>query len=274
MDHFAALFRHFTPTAQAFFSGQLCTVVSFNDPEYRGHLHIFRGGQLKVTRPDQAPLILTKPAILLMPGYSVHRFEPDPEIGADLICATIQIGGGQGNPIALGLPAMLVLPIDTASGITPTLELMVAEAFADLDGRQVALDRLFEYLIVLIIRHVIDEGYVTGGVLAALGDDRLARSVTAIHDNPARYWTLEDLADQAGMSRTAYARHFRGIAGSTPMEYLTRWRMTIAQTMLRKGKPIKAIASAVGYDSPAALSRTFAKTIGASPRAWLEAERR
>jgi AraC-like DNA-binding protein len=274
MDHFAALFRHFTPTAQAFFSGQLCTLVSFDDPEGKGHLHIFRGGRLTVTRPGQAPLILTKPAILLMPGHSVHAFDPDPEIGADLICATIQIGGGQGNPIALGLPALLVMPLDTAAPLAPTLELMVGEAFADLDGRQVALDRLFEYLIVLIIRHVIDQGYVTGGVLAALGDDRLARSVTAIHDNPGRLWTLDDLAEQAGMSRTAYARHFRMIAGSTPMEYLTRWRMTIAQTMLRKGRPIKAIASAVGYESPAALSRTFAKTIGASPRAWLEGEAR
>ena len=273
MDHFEALFRHFTPTAQAFFSGNLCTLVAFDDPEAMGFLHIFRGGRLSVTRAGQPPLHLTEPAILLMPRHLAHGFVPDPVIGADLICATIQIGGRRGNPIALGMPDLLVIPFDRVATISPTLDLMVGEAFATLDGRQVALDRLFEYLIVQTIRHVIGEGLVSGGVLAALGDPRLARAITAMHDRPERLWTLDDLAEVAGMSRTAFARRFREIAGSSPMDYLTRWRITIAQNMLRKGASMKAIASAVGYDSPAALSRTFAKISGLSPRQWLDGQR-
>lgn len=273
MDHFAALFRHFTPTARAFFSGKLCTLVAFDDPDGMGHLHILRSGRLTVTCAGQPPLILTEPAVLLMPRHLAHSFMPDPVIGADLICATIQIGGGKGNPIALGLPDLLVIPFDRVPMIAPTLDLMVGEAFSVHDGRQVVLDRLFEYLIVQTIRHVIGEGLVTVGVLAALGDPRLARALTAMHDKPQNVWTLEGLADVAGMSRTAFARHFRSITGSTPMEYLTRWRMTIAQNLLRKGSSVKAVASVVGYDSPAALSRTFAKITGASPRQWLDAER-
>jgi AraC-like DNA-binding protein len=273
MDHFEALFRHFTPTAQAFFSGNLCTLVAFDDPEAMGFLHIFRGGRLTVTRTGQDPLELTEPAILLMPRHLAHGFVPDPVIGADLICATIQIGGRRGNPIALGMPDLLVIPFDRVATISPTLDLMVGEAFATLDGRQVALDRLFEYLIVQTIRHVIDQGLVSGGVLAALGDPRLARAITAMHDRPDRLWTLDDLAEVAGMSRTAFARRFREIAGSSPMDYLTRWRITIAQNMLRKGASMKAIASAVGYDSPAALIRTFAKISGLSPRQWLDGQR-
>lgn len=273
MDHFEALFRHFTPTAQAFFSGNLCTLVAFDDPDQKGHLHIFRGGKLTVTRPGKSPLELNEPAILLMPRHSAHSFIPDPVIGADLICATIQIGGRQGNPIALGMPGLLVIPLDQVASLSPTLDLMVGEAFANHDGRQVALDRLFEYLIVQTIRHVIDEGLVSGGVLAALGDPRLARAITAMHDRPDRLWKLDDLVEVAGMSRTAFARHFRAIAGSSPMDYLTRWRMTIAQNMLRKGESIKVVAAAIGYDSPAALSRTFAKINGASPRHWLDAQR-
>jgi AraC-like DNA-binding protein len=269
MDHFEALFRHFTPTAQAFFSGNLCTLIAFDDPDGMGHLHILRGGRLTVTRAGRSPLELSEPAIVLMPRHLAHGFVPDPDIGADLICATIQIGGRQGNPIALGMPDLLVVPLGRIATIAPTLDLMVGEAFAALDGRQVALDRLFEYLIVQIIRHLIGEGLVSGGVLAALGDPRLARAVTAMHDKPEKLWTLDDLAEVAGMSRTAFARQFRMTAGSTPMDYLTRWRMTIAQNMLRKGTSIKAVASAVGYDSPAALSRTFTKTCGASPRHWL-----
>jgi transcriptional regulator GlxA family with amidase domain len=138
-----------------------------------------------------------------------------------------------------------------------------------MDGRQIALDRLFEYLIVQLIRHIIDEGLVTSGVLAALVDPRLARAVTAMHDAPERMWTLDDLAEVAGMSRTQFARHFRSVTGATPMDYLTLWRMTMTQNLLRRGKSIKAVASAVGYDSPAALTRTFGKVIGTSPREWL-----
>ena len=70
------------------------------------------------------------------------------------------------------------------------------------------------------------------------------------------------------MSRTRFAALFRSVVGTTPIDYLARWRMMIAQKMLRQGKSIKAVASAVGYESPAALSRSFAKIIGVSPRAW------
>lgn len=272
MDHFNALFGHFTPTARAFFSGNLCTVFAFDNPEGLGYLHILKGGRLRVSGAGHAMLEVVEPSLLLLPRHSPHSFDPDPARGADLVCATIQIGGGQGNPIALGLPELIVIPFSQTAMIAPTLDLLLGEAFAERDGRQVALDRLFEYLIVQVIRHIIDEGIVTSGVLAALADPRLARAVTAMHDKPERLWTLDDLAEVAGMSRSVFARAFRTTAGSTPMEYLTRWRMTMAQTLLRKGKSIKAVASAVGYESPAALTRTFSKIVGTSPRQWLGAQ--
>jgi AraC-like DNA-binding protein len=274
MDHFAALFGHFTPTARAFFSGNLCSSIGFENPEGLGYLHILKGGRLRVSGTGQLPLDVVEPSLLLLPRNSPHSFDPDPVGGADLVCATIQIGGGHGNPIALGLPELIIIPFSQTVMIAPTLDLLLGEAFTEHDGRQVALDRLFEYLIVQVIRHIINEGMVTSGVLAALADPRLARAVTAMHDTPARLWTLDDLADVAGMSRTVFARQFRTTAGSTPMEYLTRWRMTIAQNLLRKGKSIKAVASVVGYESPAAMTRTFAKTVGVSPRQWLSTQSR
>lgn len=270
MDHFAALFGHFTPTARAFFSGQLCTLADFGDEAESGYLHILRGGKLRILRHGADAIALDRPSVILLPRHAPHQFEPDPDVGADLICATIQIGGRRGNPIALGLPELMVIPLDSVATIGPTLDLLLAEAFAAQDGRQVALDRLFEYLIVQIIRHIIGEGLVTGGVLAALADPRLARAVTAMHDKPGHGWTLDDLAEVAGMSRTRFASHFRDVTGSTPMDYLTRWRMTIAQNLLRKGQSIKAVAVAVGYDSPAALTRTFGKVVGRSPRDWMK----
>ncbi len=270
MDSFPALFKYFTPSAQAFFSGNLRNLVDFNnDDDEMGHLHIFQGGQLTVTCNDREPLQLTQPAMLVMPRNLSHRFIPDPIKGADMICAKIKLGSGDNNPFMLGLPDILIIPFDQAGAVAPTLDLMVAEAFAAHYGRQIALDRLFEYLILQIIRHVIDKGLVSSGLLNALAEPRLARVINVIYEKPEQLWTLDDLAALAGMSRNAFARHFRAILGTTPMAYLTRWRMAIVQNILRKGGTIKSATSAVGYDSAAALSRSFTKIIGASPRQWL-----
>ena len=268
MDQFDALFGQFTPTARAFFAGNLCQAIGFENPDGLGYLHILKGGQLRVSGVGHDAIDIAEPSILLLPRNAPHAFEFDVDRGADLICATIQIGGGRGNPVAAGLPDMMVIRLADIANLAPTLDLLLDEAFAARDGRQVALDRLFEYIFVQLLRHIIERGTVSSGVLAGLADPRLARAITAMHEAPAQAWSLDDLADQAGMSRTRFAAHFRGVTGTTAVDYLTRWRMTVAQNLMRRGKPIKSVATAVGYDSPAALSRAFAKVVGTSPRRW------
>ena len=83
---------------------------------------------------------------------------------------------------------------------------------------------------------------------------------------PKKSWTLDDLADIAGMSRTRFAEHFRTRIGQTPVEYLTVWRMTVASQLLAKGKPVKSVAAQVGYQSAAAFSRVFSRVTGKAPR--------
>ncbi|MBX9646637.1 MAG: AraC family transcriptional regulator [Xanthobacteraceae bacterium] len=268
MDHFQALFDRFAPRAQAFFAGRLCDATGFDNDAGRGYLHVLRQGRLRVSRDGHDDLDLDQPTIILMPRRASHGFTPD-AAGADLVCATIDMGGNAGNPIALALPDILALPLDKMTTLGPTIDLLLDEGFAERDGRQVALDRLFEYLLVQVIRHIVGSSHVSTGMLAALTNPALARAISAMHAEPSHGWTLDDLADLAGMSRTNFARTFRDAVGVTPIDYLTRWRMTVAQTLLRDDLPIKKIASMVGYDSPAALSRTFTRVIGVSPRAWL-----
>ena len=268
MDHFLALFNQVTPTARAFFSGNLCRLTDFDDPDRLGYLHILRAGTLRVDRPGVASVTLSEPSLLFAPRHAPHSFVPDGESGVDLVCATVELGGNQGSPVAQSLPAMMIVPIAHVETMAPTLDLLMREAFDARDGRQFALDRLFEYLIVQLLRYAVAVGQVEGGVLAGLADPRLARALTALHDAPGKPWTLDNLADVAGMSRTRFAALFRAVVGTTPIDYLAHWRMMIAQSMLRQGKSVKAVAAAVGYDSPAALSRSFARIVGVSPRAW------
>ena len=271
MDQFDALFGQFTPTARAFFAGNLCQAIGFENPDGLGYLHILKGGRLRVSGAGQDAIDIDEPSVLVLPRNAPHAFEVDVDRGADLVCATIQIGGGLGNPVAAGLPDLMVIRLADIANLAPTLDLLLDEAFAARDGRQVALDRLFEYVFVQLLRHIIASGAVTSGVLAWLADPRLARAITAMHEGPGRAWSLEDLAERAGMSRTRFAAHFRSVTGPTAVDYLTSWRMTVAQNLIRRGKQIKSVATAVGYDSPAALSRAFAKVVGESPRQWAAA---
>ena len=263
MDPFAALFAHVTPTARTFFTGNLCQTLQFTDT---GHLHLLKVGGLTVTQTGWADLELREPTLLFYPRERVHTFVVDPERGADLVCATVELGGVEGNPIGQGLPECVVLPLAAHPALAPVCDLLVGEAFSAGGGRQTALDRLFDYLLILIVRHVVENGAVSTGVLAGLADQRLAKALTAMHEAPKKSWRLEELADIAGMSRTRFAEHFRKLVGRTPIEYLTVWRMTIARQLLGKGKPVKSVAEQVGYDSAAAFSRVFSRVTGQPPR--------
>jgi transcriptional regulator GlxA family with amidase domain len=114
---------------------------------------------------------------------------------------------------------------------------------------------------------------VDSGVLLGLSDPRLSKAIGAMHEHPEISWSLEQLAQQAGMSRARFAAHFRKVVGITPFDYLTNWRLGIAQTMLRKGNSLKLIATAVGYTNATALTRVFTKRLGTSPSDWLRAQR-
>jgi AraC-like DNA-binding protein len=104
------------------------------------------------------------------------------------------------------------------------------------------------------------------GWFRALADPRLARAIGAIHADPARRWTVADLAALAGMSRTVFAVRFRGIVGQTPVDYLAGWRMRLAADRLqRTGESVANIGFSVGYESEAAFSTAFRRLTGHTP---------
>lgn len=112
------------------------------------------------------------------------------------------------------------------------------------------------------------------GWLAGLRDPAVARVLGLFHDDPARGWTLTELAQAAGLSRAVLADRFAHFVGVPPMQYLTLWRMQIAaRLMADRGLKIAAVAHEVGYDSEAAFSRAFKRTTGVSPAQWREVVR-
>jgi transcriptional regulator GlxA family with amidase domain len=177
------------------------------------------------------------------------------------------------NPLTASFPEPFVIPLDALPELAPTLQLLFSESSSDLPGRQTALDRLFEYVLVLLFRSAMNMRLVDSGVLLGLGDPRLSKAIEVMHKHPETSWSLEQLAQHAGMSRARFAAHFRKVVGVTPFDYLTDWRLGIAQTMLRKGNSLKLIATAVGYTNATALTRVFTQRLGTSPTEWLRAQR-
>jgi AraC-like DNA-binding protein len=97
----------------------------------------------------------------------------------------------------------------------------------------------------------------------------MAAGIVMAHANPARYWTLQELAERAGMSRSSFAQRFKETVGASPMEYLTRWRMLLAGDRLRNcSDPISVIALSLGYESESAFSTAFKRVMGCSPRQY------
>ena len=268
VDRLAALLEHFSVSAHTFNAGALCGITPLDGREPYGQLHLVRDGEVELRHGAQLAARITEPSLLLYPRPMAHRFITDKRRGAEFVCAHVRFEGGESNPIAAALPPFVCLPLTRLPESEPLLHLLFREAEARNCGRQAMLDRLFEALLIQILRTLMEQGSVQGGLLAGMSHPQLRRALVAVHEEPARNWSLAELAAQAGMSRTVFANGFRDTLGCTPGSYLQRWRIGLVQKQLRQGRALKHIAAEVGYGSEAALSRAFAMQTGQSPRAW------
>lgn len=277
VDRLSALLERFRVRAHLFHAGPLCGVTHYAARPGLGFLHVMRRGEMAVTHglvPGAPPRIeVREPSVLFYPRPLAHAFHNAPEEDSDFTCATLAFDGGENHPLARALPPVVVLPIAQLEGIEHTLALLFAETERVRCGQRLLADRLFEVLLLQLLRWLLDhpaEGAVPLGLLAGLAHPALARTLVAVHERPGDAWSLEAMARCAGLSRSVFAASFKAHVGETPADYLARWRLSIAQAELRRGIAVKQLAGDLGYASAAALSRVFTQKVGVSPRAWLQ----
>lgn len=271
-DPLANLLSHFSLHAGVFYTGNICGVHDFAQDRLRGHIHLVRSGVVQLIGAQRQALQIDTPTLIFLPRPDTHRLLADTSTGADVLCATVQFGGGGSNPVTDSLPDVVRVPLRELAGIEAVLKLLFDEAFAGLAGRQAILDRLCEILMIHVLRHCISRGLTQGGMLAGLADARLARTLVALHSNVARAWDLPAMAAVAGMSRARFALRFHAVTGQTPVDYLASWRVMAAQRLLKQGHSLKTVAFDVGYGSPSALARAFGRKVGTTPTNWLAAQ--
>ena len=142
-------------------------------------------------------------------------------------------------------------------------------------GAEAVLERMSEMMFVDAVRRYVDTlPEESSGWLAGLRDRHVGRALALLHDEPARDWTVEALAGEVALSRSALYDRFVQLVGQPPMQYLTQWRMQIAAGLLREtSAPVASIALEVGYDSEAAFARAFKRLTGTPPAAWRRGQR-
>jgi AraC-like DNA-binding protein len=272
VDRLSALLDRFRVRARLFHQGPLCGISHFDAHPGRGFLHLLRRGSLELQHAAgigvPRRLLLTGPSLMFYPRPLWHQFKNPPRDGSDFACATVELEGGERNPLARALPPLLVLPLSRVQGLEASLTLLFAETDSLRCGSRLLADRLFEVVLIQLLRWLIDHPGEAGtpvGLLAGLAHPRLAQALVAMHEAPGAAWSIERLAAAASMSRTAFANTFRDHVGQTPAAYLADWRVALAAAELRNGRDQKSVARELGYGSASALSRAFKQRLGASP---------
>jgi AraC-like DNA-binding protein len=174
------------------------------------------------------------------------------------------------RPVSQLLPKLILIKADQAQSLAlhTTLQLLASEMADQAPGSELVANRLAEVLFVQAIRaHITSRGETCKQPwLRAIFDPQIGAALKAVHQNVDRGWTVEALAETAGMSRSAFAARFKELLGQTPLEYVTEWRMQKALELLHQhdGKLVE-IAQSVGYESDAAFSKAFKRVLGISP---------
>lgn len=256
--------------AGVFYTGKICGIHDFEEDGQQGHIHLIMRGPVAFTDEHGATTHVADPTLLFLPRPEQHRLVADDTKGAQVLCAKVRIGETNRNPISDSLPSVLLIPLAGVRGVHSLLQLVQQESADRGQGAQASLNCLCEVLMIQVLRYCLDQGLTSGGALAGLSDPRLAKALGAMHKEPTRAWDLPEMAAAAGMSRARFAAHFRTVTGQTPGDYLACWRITVAQSLLKSGRPMKHVSVEAGYGSSSAFTRAFTRKVGLPPGEWLK----
>ena len=284
------------------FSGPWAVTVP--DLQQAARFHIVMRGGCNVTVEDKAPVQLAAGDMIMIPrgrshvladrtgrnarpletvlqdtGYdgrgvlSVGLQQSDAE--TQLLCGHYTFRQHAAHPLLNALPDAIVLTAVERMRqpwLDDVLRMMTQRAFSDDLGSATSVKRLSEIVFAEVIRAGIAQSPEIDAALAGFRDAQIGRALERIHEAPEHAWTVAELAAEAGMSRSAFAKRFSESLGVAPMRYLADWRLQRALALLEDPRnSVQLVAAATGYLSAAAFSRAFSARIGMAPGEYRKA---
>ncbi len=248
--------------------------------------HIVVDGECWLLAPEAEPVAMGPGDVLFMPRGAAHVIadRPDspvtevatagepreiagPGARTALLCGAYEVCRARSHPLLDQLPDFLHLPADPSRHRTlrAAVDLLTTEITEPRPGSDAAVPALLDTLLLFVLRTWYEDAE-TSGWAGALADPAVAAALRAIHDDPARSWSVPALSAVAGVSRATLNRRFTATVGEPPLTYLTRWRLLTAARLLRDTElPIAAVAHRVGYGSEFAFAKAFKREYTVAP---------
>jgi AraC-like DNA-binding protein len=259
-------------------------------------IHIVERGQCELVVDGQAPHLLEAFDYVILPHGGRHELRAvgaqrgqrvplsttssdavlhfrarGPQAKVSIACGVFSFGIALEHPVLQALaPVLVVTSRRPGSPVTAHVESLLLELSSPRDGSNVVVARLSDVLLVHAVRDWVAApshgAKGRGSLFAGLRHPQIGAALRLMHERPERPWTVESLASSVGLSRAAFADHFKREVGESPLAYLTRFRLFVARKLLRETRePLKVVAERTGYGSAASLSLAFKRTLGRSP---------
>jgi AraC-like DNA-binding protein len=265
--------------------------------------HAVTDGVAYLSVPGNPTVRMMPGDVALLPHGSAHVFASDRDVPAEpfdrlayladrkpgdvlevggtpsptrVLCAFYSHNSTTSTPLFALLPDLIYVPADAGDGaILAVTRLLSTELAKPAMASETIVDRLIDVLLIQILRQWTQtHEFTESSWLRGLTDPVVESALNAIHAEPARNWSLDDLAVQGRVSRATLSRRFRALVGQAPGAYLTSWRLDLAAQRLRETDDrIAVIGRQVGYTSEFAFSRAFSRAFGAAPRNYRDANR-
>ena len=266
------------------------------EPEGWAPFHIVTAGACRLERPDAAPLTLSAGDIAVLPHGSPHTVKALPEAGGSagpvrslprafdsivvktnvdgdgdtaLLCGRFQFEQTNHNTVLAALPPVIVISAaggNDAGKISGMVRMMRSELEDERIGAAAVANSLALAVMVIMLRTHLAAAAPRHGVLALLERRQTAKALAAMLNEPARAWTLDDLAKCANISRATLVRQFQATVNMAPVAFLAELRLTIARGRIQASRaPLAAIAEDVGYQSETAFTRAYQRQFGVAP---------
>ncbi|MBL4638345.1 MAG: AraC family transcriptional regulator [Proteobacteria bacterium] len=289
MDVLSDVLKLLRLNASVYFDADFCSAWTISTPDHnKASFHIIERGTCWLhVGEEQEPITLRSGDLLFFPRNIRHMIsdsnqkqtlaEPGVVAGdkegptTRVVCGYFEFESNLINPILNALPEVVHIKNDdpdNAIWLESLLSQICRETEMNALGSKAVIDKLSDVLFVQIIRCWINKKTSDKGFLAALADPKISSALQYIHQEPSGMWTVESLAQKAQMSRSAFAKRFNSVMGSSPMHYLAHWRMQKAYELLSTtNKSVAQIAEQFNYQSEASFSKAFKQHMNIGPGA-------